>query len=340
MPPRVSPRTLAAARPAAFALALVLAAWGPPVQAAQQATLTLNWLPGGAHVPLYYAQSAGHFRRAGLEVKILSARGSREALQALHRGSAQFALAEAAEVYALRGAGIHLVAVMAYFSRGAGALIALRRPDLQRLADLTGKRIGGPPSSFARLLFAELRPAPPFGPGKVQWEDLAPHQLLPALIEGRVDAVAASSLAAHQYRDAAKAAGKEIALFPYAEAGVNPYGLVLVTTEAQIAQDAARVKAFAGAVAQAAADALGRPQDALDAFLKVNPALGPERNGAEWREAMGLIYPPEARRAGLGRFEEERLRHFQSLMGKLPLAKPSAPLTGVFTSQFLPLLRP
>ena len=321
-------------------LGLVLAASPAAAQAAQPATLALNWLPGGAHAPLYYAQSAGIFQKAGLEVRLRAARGSREALLALNQGSAQFALAEAAEVYALRAGGIALVGIMAYFSRGASALIALKRPDLQKPADLAGKAVGAPRAAFPRLLFPELRLGPGFDLGKIRWLDLTPEQLLPALIEGKVDAVAGSTLVTHQYRAAAAKAGKEISVFPYAHAGVNPYGLVLVTTEAQIGKDAALVKALAGAVAQAVASSLARPADALQAHLKENPSLGPERNGAEWREAMALIYPPEARRAGLGHFEEGRLQEFQALMERLRSRKPDVPLSRVFTNQYLPALRP
>ncbi|OGL58243.1 MAG: hypothetical protein A3J27_02930 [Candidatus Tectomicrobia bacterium RIFCSPLOWO2_12_FULL_69_37] len=321
-------------------LGLLFAGLPAAAQAARPATLALNWLPGGAHAPLYYGQSAGIFRQAGLDVRLRAARGSREALLALNQGNAQFALAEAAEVYSLRATGIGLVGIMAYFSRGASAVLALRRPDIQKLADLAGKGVGAPRASFPRLLFPELRLGPAFDLAKIRWRDLTPDHLLPALIEGNVDAVAASTLVAHQYREAAAKAGKEIAVFPYAAAGVNPYGLVLVTTEAQIAKDAALVGALAGAVARAAAASLSRPAEALQAHLKENPALGPERNGAEWREAMALIYPPEARRAGLGRFEAGRLQAFQSLMEKIRGLKLDAPSTRVFTNQYLPVLRP
>lgn len=331
-------RRLAGRAPLGLLLGLLLAASPLPARAARQATLALNWLPGGAHAPLYYAQGAGIFEKAGLEVRLRAARGSREALLALNQGTAQFALAEAAEVYALRAGGMGLVGIMAYFSRGPSAILALKRPDIRKLGDLAGKAVGAPRASFPRLIFPELGLGPRFDLGKIRWQNLTPDQLLPALLEGKVDAVAGSTLVAHQYREAASKAGKEIAVFPYADAGVNPYGLLLVTTEAQIAQDAGLVKALAGAVAQAAAASLARPADALQAHLKVNPALGPGRTGAEWREAMALIYPPEARRAGLGRFEEARLKELQALMEKTRGLKLDAPLSRAFTNQFLPPL--
>ena len=66
----------------------------------------LNWLPGGAHVPIFYAKGAGHYKKAGIDAEILSTRGSRDALAALGKGEAQFALVEASELFSQRTGGI------------------------------------------------------------------------------------------------------------------------------------------------------------------------------------------------------------------------------------------
>jgi len=326
-----------------FALALLAAgalAAPPRARAAKEVTLILNWLPGGAHVPLFYAHEAGFYKRAGLDVKILSERGSREALGTLHSGRAHFALAEAAEVFSHRAGGIDLLGVMVYFARSPNAVLTLKRPDIGKLADLADKKIAAPRSSFPRLLFPELKSGGKVDLARVRWQDLTPEQLLPALIEGKVDAVAASTLVAHQYRLAASQKGRELALFPYAEAGVNPYSLLLVSMDSVLAKDGPLVRSFVQATAEGLAAAIARPREALQAFLKSNPALGPERIGDEWREALLLIYPPEARRAGLGRFEEARLDEMQALLGRVRNLRLDAPLSKIFTNDFVPLLRP
>ena len=338
MPPLPLLRRPAASRALRLAAVslLVLAAAAPAAaQAPRPVALALNWLPGGAHVPLYFGQSEGIFRKAGLDVTLRPSRGSAEALRALGQG-AQFALAEAAEVYAQRaGEAGGLVGILAYFSQGGSAIISLRRPDLQRLPDLAGKVIGAPHASYPRLLFPELRLGPAFDLGQVRWRNLSPDELLPALLEGKVDAVAASALVASQYRAAAELVKKDISMFPYAGAGVNPYGLVLVTTEDQIKRDSARVRAMAAAVAHAAAAALSRPGDALRAFQKENPVSAPARSASEWEEAAKLIRP-SARPAGLGRFDGARLEEFQALMAKLLNRRLDVPIGSVFTNRFLP----
>jgi len=326
-------------------LALALIAAGPlaaprPAEAAKKLTLLLNWLPGGAHVPIFYARDAGFYRKAGLEVDIRSARGSRAALKRMHNGEAQFALTEAAELFAHRAGGFDTLGVMVYFSRSPSAILTLKRGDIRRLADLANKRIAAPRASFPRVAFPELGRGAKIDLARLRWHSLTPDELLPALIEGRVDAVAASTLVAFQYRQAARARGKDVAVFPYAEAGVNPYSLILVSMDSVQAKDPELVKAFVGATAEALAAAVERPREALQVFLKGNPALGPDRVGAEWRAALGLIYPPEARQAGLGHFDENRLKQMNTLLGRIRSLRLESPLAALYTNAHVPALKP
>lgn len=325
----------------AFALALFL--FGFPaggVRAAQSVTLMLNWLPGGVHVPFYYAQEAGFYRRAGLDVHILSSRGSRAALTAVRDGKADFALAEAAELFAFRTGEQDALGVMVYLARSPLAILALDRPDLRALSDLNGKRLAAPKASFPRVLFPQLAKAAGIKLATLHWLDLTPGELLPALVEGRADAVASSSLVAYPYREAARRKGKNIRIFPYAEAGVNPYSLVLTSTDTFLAKEPRRAKAFVRATVQAVAAALENPRQAFRVFFKMNPTLGEKRLGAEWRAALPLIYPAEARRAGLGHFQQERLQQMRQMLAQVRNLSTGIPLERFYTNDLVPNLRP
>ena len=171
LPPRAA--ALAAALGGAF-LALLLQA--APAESAQKVTIMLNWLPGGAHVPIFYAKGAGHYKKAGIDAEILSTRGSRNALAALGKGEAQFAIVEASELFSQRADGIEATGVMAYFLRSPNAILTLKRADLRRLSDLTGKRIAAPRASFPRVLFPDLRGKGKIDLAKVKWLTLAPGE--------------------------------------------------------------------------------------------------------------------------------------------------------------------
>ncbi len=324
----------------AFALAVVLISPSSSAYAASRITLMLNWLPGGSHVPIFYARDAGFYKKAGVEVKILSARGSRNAFEALRKGKAHFAIAEAAELFIQREGGLDAVGTMVYFNRSPNTIFTLQRTDIRGLADLAGKRLAAPRASFPRVLFKELGARGKINLKKVRWLNLPPGELLPALVEGKIDAVASSTLMAYQYREAARGNGKKIAAYPYADAGVNPYSLLLVSMESVLAKDSTAAAAFVRATAEGTAAALERPREALRIFLKGNPGQEPDRAKAEWREALALIHPKEAGRAGLGQFEKGRMEDTRQILSGIRNLRPGASSADLYTNRLLPVLRP
>ena len=131
----------------------------PQSASAAKVTIMLNWLPGGAHVPIFYAQAAGFYKKSGIDAVIESTRGSRDAMDSLGSGKAQFAIAEATELFASRADDVKAVGVMAYFGHSPNAIFTLKRPDISSLSDLNGMRIAAPRSSFPRIMFPALKTA-------------------------------------------------------------------------------------------------------------------------------------------------------------------------------------
>ena len=333
-------RTLAA--PAFLICALFAAALlaPPPTAAADRVTIVLNWLPGGAHVPIYYARDAGFYKKAGIEVEIRSSRGSREALSALGAGKAQFAITEAAELFSRRADGLKPVGVMAYFNKSPNAVLALNGSGIRRIADLAGKRIAAPRSSLPRILFPRLAGEGKINLKEVHWVSLAPAELMPALIAGKVDAVASSTMVAHQYRVAASKKGGALSVLPLADAGVNIYSLVLAAPKAFITKKPGLAKSFVRATAEGVAAALERPGAALKIFLKANPAAIRPRARAEWRVAHSLIYPLEARRSPLGRFERSRIEEMRKILTRIRNLRTVSSSIDVYSNELVPALRP
>ncbi len=322
---------------ALFAAALLAP---PSTAAATRVSIMLNWLPGGAHVPIYYARDAGFYKKAGIEVEIRSSRGSRDALSALGAGKAEFAIIEAADLFARRAEGLKPMGVMAYFNKSPNAVLALKNSEIGRIADLAGKRIAAPRSSLPRILFPRLAGKGKINLKEVRWISLAPAELLPALISGKVDAVASSRMAAHQYRVAAAKKGGALSVLPLADAGVNIYSLVLAAPKSFITKNPGLAKSFVRATAEGMAAALERPGAALETFLKANPAVIHARARSEWRVAHSLIYPPEARRSPLGRFERSRVEEMRRTLSRIRNLRTISSSINVYSNEFVPALRP
>jgi|GEM_PF-441654 NitT/TauT family transport system substrate-binding protein len=307
---------------------------------AARVTIMLNWLPGGAHVPIFYARDAGFYQKAGIDAVIESTRGSRDALDALGAGKAQFAIAEATELFASRADGLRAVGVMAYFDRSPNAIFTLKRPDISHLSDLNGKRIAAPHSSFPRIMFSSLETVGKVDLKKISWVNIPPVEMLPALIVGKVDAVASSLMNVYQYRVAARKRGKEITHLPFADAGVNPYSLVLASPKSFITKNPKLAKAFVHATAEGMAAALEQPGKALNAFLKLNPAADPNRSRAQWREAHKLMYLPGSANVVLGKFNRNRVEWMRKFLARIGNFRNTSTSIDIYSNDLLPMLRP
>ena len=81
-----------ALKAASFASAVVLV---PALATAQDdISLVLNWMPEGDHAPVYFAQHAGWYKEAGLDVSIAPGQGSGMSSQNVGAGSYEMGIAE------------------------------------------------------------------------------------------------------------------------------------------------------------------------------------------------------------------------------------------------------
>ena len=83
-------------------LAIALAATGLMAGTAfaqpklEKIDFVLNWVPGGDHVPYYYAKQMGWYKDAGIDLNIEPGKGSAVAVQKVGAGVNQIGLADMA----------------------------------------------------------------------------------------------------------------------------------------------------------------------------------------------------------------------------------------------------
>lgn len=136
----------------ATCLASVLAPGGPAARA-QSAALTpvsiaLDWLPNTNHTGIYAAKQEGWYAAEGLDVTILPyAQGNSPDVQ-VAAGKADFGISFEESVTMARAAQQPIVSLAAILQRNTSALVTLASSDMQRPADLQGKRYAGFGSPF------------------------------------------------------------------------------------------------------------------------------------------------------------------------------------------------
>jgi NitT/TauT family transport system substrate-binding protein len=112
----------------------------PAVVAAQQKT-RLNWgAVSGVMSPIWVAQEEGLFKKHGLDIELIHIASTSKAIQSMLSGEIQFTTADALNSIQAVAAGADVVMVCEGVNRFVFSLMA--RPELRRVADLKGKKIG------------------------------------------------------------------------------------------------------------------------------------------------------------------------------------------------------
>jgi ABC-type nitrate/sulfonate/bicarbonate transport system substrate-binding protein len=121
------------------AIFLSLAVWAPPSWG--QAKVRINWTAvSGAMSGVWVAYEEGIFKRNGLEVELIHIPSTSRALQTMLAGEIAFSPSDVLVSIEASLKGADVVLVAAVTNRLIFSLMA--RPEIKKVADLKGKRIG------------------------------------------------------------------------------------------------------------------------------------------------------------------------------------------------------
>ena len=80
-------------------------------QAAEKVSFILNWVAGGDHAPVYWAESKGWYKDVGIDLTIEQGKGSTLSSQRVGIGKNQLGIADLGTALVNKGKGADLVAV-------------------------------------------------------------------------------------------------------------------------------------------------------------------------------------------------------------------------------------
>jgi len=251
---------------AAALLAASLAA-APMAHAVDTLTIQLKWQHQFQFAGFYAAQAQGYYRDAGLDVTLREATPGQDTVQAVLEGQAQYAVGDNA-LLLRRAQGAPVVVIASLFQHSPAAL-ALRLDDNGARPPWPGARVAlGPDDAELRLMLQRQR---------VPMQELAllPRSASPDdLVNGRLEALSVySSGAVFQLQRA----NLRFDLLLPRNAGIDFYGDVLYTTEAELRDHPARARALRAATLRGWRYAMSHPQEIVDLLR----ARYPERRSRE-----------------------------------------------------------
>ncbi|HYP47000.1 MAG TPA: ABC transporter substrate-binding protein, partial [Thermoleophilaceae bacterium] len=258
--------------------------------------LMLDYFPNADHAGIYAAQAGGHFKQAGLEVKIRQPPDPAAPIKQVAAGRVDLAISYEPEVLRARDQGLRVVSVGAIVQQPLTSIISLPAARIRTPADLRGKRVGTAgidyQSAYLRTILADAN----VRPGSVKRRDVG-FNLVPALLTKRVDAILGGfwNYEGTQLR----LRGRKPRIIRVEKAGVPSYNeLVLVANEDALERDGPRIRALIGALSRGTRDLRRDPARAIKGLLKANPDLDAKLQRAVVKVTLPLFFPPKGKPFG------------------------------------------
>ncbi len=263
-----------------------------------------DWMPNGEKSALYYGVEKGVFAAEGIELTFVAGRGTADALAKMGAGAADVGMGDISTLMSAKAEGPFPVsAVMAIYTRKPDALYAVQGGSVRSLADVVGKTVGMPPYSGSSIFWPVMLAANHIDARAVRVKKIDPVALPAMLAIGRADAVVGWTTEAPAFAAVLAAAGKTPLVIPWADFGLEGYGMVVFATDEFMAKQPDMLRAFLRAYGAALRLAEADPAAAAAALHRAAPEVPLDVAEAGWRATLPLIFNDISERDGLGRFD-------------------------------------
>jgi NitT/TauT family transport system substrate-binding protein len=319
-------------------LAVVLAAVGMLSGAAlaqpkqEKVDFILNWVPGGDHVPYYYAKKMGWYRDAGIDLNIEPGKGSALAVQKVGAGANQIGLADMANALVGRSKGADVVGVFNVYANSPQGLYWLKSSGIKTIKDLAGKKIGNPAGDGARTIWPALAKANGIDPNSVTWVNIDANSKLGAIKAKTVDATTSFFNLHHVF---ARELGADMGFLAWKDAGVNLYGNSIIANGAWLKANKDKAAEFIKITQKAFAECTKTPDPCIKALVEANGALLYDNELTNWHLVTILMSDDISRTVALGWHDDKRMESDYKIVDEyLKMDKPYDVKTA-YTNEFL-----
>jgi NitT/TauT family transport system substrate-binding protein len=343
--PRFS-RLRSRARSIAAALGFAaMAVWQPGVAAAQGAptsttkiVFSLDFIPLGRHAPWYAAVAEGYYKDEGLDVSIIPAQGTAQAITAVESGAANIGFVDVPSVVIARGNGSKLKMVAVNYEKAPYAIFSLKNgANVTEPKQLEGLNLGSGAGSFTPKIIAGFMAQHGLDPDKLTVSNIAPPARASTLLSGKIPAIEFFIMARPGLEAGAKASNTELSTLLLADHGLNLYGNGIAATDDYIAKNPDVLRRFIRASLKGWKFTIAHPDKAAADEIQAVPALKPEGIVAEIGVVADLAVTAETREHGLGWFDPAQMQANVDFVAKY-IGSNGTPLpaTEVYAAGFLP----
>jgi ABC-type nitrate/sulfonate/bicarbonate transport system substrate-binding protein len=297
--------------------------------APQLVTWSLDDVVGPANVGISMAEERDLFGDEGLEVTAGVPMWPRRPVRYVGRSTDELGITQLPQLIVAKENGAPIIAVGSLVPQATASMMWLPDSGIAEIADLKGKTIGIPGVPFQEAFLSEVLKRAGLTLDDVKVENVA-YQLVPFLLEGRVDAIFGGSwnidgatLEAHGVKPVIKRVE---------DLGVPGWDeLVVIARTDLVAEDPRMIRRFMAAVLRGGAAAVREPGNAAKVIVKNMEAQGASLE--ETQRGLEATLPLLSRSGHMDRRQAAKL---VSWMYDKGLTRQKLPVSELLTNRYLP----
>lgn len=300
-------------------------------QAQTKVTFQLNWTAGGPNAGFAAAVGEGYYKAAGLDVTVVQGNGSGNTAQLVANGRAQIAYADAVAISQLVAKGAPMKVVATVYQSNPNQVSALKKTGLKSVKDLAGKKVGVPAGSSQTTMLPLFLKANGLKESDMQMLNMPPTSMVPALLQGQVDAILGSMDA---YQIQLEAQGAELDNFRFADFGVPTVSTSIFVADGYAKENPDVVRKFIAASLKGWGFAIDNPARTVQHLGTVFPEVNAKLAASELAAITPLFCSGGAKY--LGKAEPAHWDRTQTLLSEVGLLPAGQDPKSYYTNEYLP----
>jgi len=294
-------------------------------------TFQLNWMAGGPNAGFEAAVAEGFYKEQGLDVTVVQGNGSGNTAQLVASGRSQLAYADAVAVSQLIAKGAPMKIIATIYQSNPNAVMSLKKANIKSVKDLAGKKVGVPSGSSQTTMLPLLLKSNNLKESDINMIDMPVASMVPALLQGQVDAVLGSIDA---YQIQAESQGAQLDVYRFADHGVPTVSTSIFASNEFLKDHPDVVKKFVAASLKGWSFALDNPAKAIQDVKKVFPETNEKLAAAELAAITPLFCSGGARY--IGKAEDALWVKSQDLLAEVKLLPAGQDPKSYYTNDYLP----
>lgn len=291
----------------------------------------MAWFPVATDALFTVGIKKGFFKEEGIELELLSTKGSPLTIQLVGSGDADFAVASGESALIARSKGVPVKSLAVIHQNLPTSIWSLKSMNIEKAKDLEGKKVApifGTTNHSHFLAFA-----------RKQGINLDKVRIMPftsvnmsLLVTGEVDAISAPGWDARPFF---KKNGLEYNELRYRDHGIRLYGNAMITNDTVLREKPDLVRRLTRAVLRSWRYAYEDPEEASRSFVEHYPDVPIDEIQERIKIFVETMTSEDTVTHGIGYQKKERWEEAQNFLVENKLMEKKIDIREIFTSEYL-----